>query len=71
MGTAEDAPDFLKTKCKLSRYVGTQSYRGATATSRVLHKMTTLLFNKPHWPTRTNFKDDIGTQEKEILVLEY
>ena len=38
-GKAKEAADFLDTKTKLLRYVGTQSFCGATMALRVLNKM--------------------------------
>ena len=39
--------------------------------SRVLEKMTPPVFNKPARLVRAKFKDDLGTQEKDMVVLEY
>ena len=69
-GTAKDAADFFITITKLSGYVGTQSYRGAATAWKVL-KMTPSVFNKPYQSTGAKFKDDLGMQEREMLVLDY
>ena len=37
-GTVKDVADFLITKKKLSRCLGTQSYKGSATASRVLTK---------------------------------
>ena len=59
-GTNEDAANFLETKKRLARYVGTCSYRGAATASLVIETMTNPTFTTASRPKKPNFKLEGG-----------
>ena len=73
--TFQDAADFLETKDKLARYVGTCNYRGAATASRIMDTLPLPTFTDVIRPDQPTFKDEEGTEvdktQKEILVLNY
>ena len=73
--TFQDAADFLETKDKLARYVGTCNYRGAATASWVMDTMILPKFTDVKRTDQRTFKDEEGKEAnnttKEILVLNY
>ena len=57
-GTAKDAAAFEGTKTSISRYVGTQSWRGSAVAATALETMTELNWKMPEKP-----KKEAGTDE--------
>ena len=55
--TFQDAADFLETKDKLARYVGTCNYRGAATAPWVIDTMTTPTFTDVKRPDKPTFKN--------------
>ena len=74
-GTNEDAANFLETKKRLARYVGTFSYRGAATASLVIETMTNPTFTTASRPKKPNFKkksgDKVDDLTEQMLILEY
>ena len=55
--TFQNAADFLETKDKLVRYVGTCNYRGAVTASWVVDTMTTRTVTDVKRPDKPTFKN--------------
>ena len=72
-GTNEDAANFIETKKRLARYVGTCSYRGAAKASLVIETMTKPTFMTVSRPVQPILKKEEGGKiddsKKEILLL--
>ena len=70
-GKAKEAADFLDTKTKLLRYVGTQSFHRAAMTLRLLNKMEVMEFKKPDRQKNLKFEDDLKESERLLQASNY
>ena len=66
-GSAKDAAQFEEVKLKLSRYVGTQSWKGAHVVAQAMELLEEPVFIKPMRPVKTEGKD----ADYEMDVMEY
>ena len=74
-GTNEDAANFIETKKRLARHVGTCNYRGAAVASLVSETMTSPTFTTMKRPDVPTLKDAGGEKvseaQEKILIIDY
>ena len=74
-GTNEDAANFIETKKRLARHVGTCNYRGAAVASLVIETMTSSTFTTSKRPDALTFKDEEGVKfskaQEKLAIIDY